>query len=170
VGGRYHFEDDWEFPDTQDAGFDFEGGKTIVWQGRSCNGFPILNRGRGLSVHGTDGTVVLDRSGYEVYDLENTLVERSTAAEQVDALDTRGGDNMTDRHINNFLAAIRTGEALRSPIDEGQKSVLLCHLGNIAQMNGGALQTDPRTGRIQNDRRAARMWSRQYAPGWRVVV
>jgi predicted dehydrogenase len=170
VGGRYHFEDDWEFPDTQDAGFDFEGGKTIVWQGRSCNGFPILNRGRGLSVHGTDGTVVLDRSGYEVYDLENTLVERSTAAEQVDALDTRGGDNMTDRHINNFLAAIRTGEALRSPIDEGQKSVLLCHLGNIAQMNGGALQTDPRTGRIQGDRRAQRMWAREYARGWRVVV
>src|SRR5256886_13496355 len=38
VGGRYHFDDDWEFPDTQEACFEFAGGKTIIWQGQSCNG------------------------------------------------------------------------------------------------------------------------------------
>jgi predicted dehydrogenase len=170
VGGRYHFDDDWEFPDTHDAGFDFDGGKTIVWQGRSCNGFPILNRGRGVSVHGTDGTVVLDRNGYVVYDLRNREVENHTAAEPIDALDTRGGDVMTDRHIANFIAAIRTGEALRAPIAEGRKSVLLCHLGNIAQQHGGSLQIDPATGRIRDNRRAMRMWTREYAPGWRPTV
>jgi predicted dehydrogenase len=170
VGGRYHFDDDWEFPDTQDAGFDFDGGKTIVWQGRSCNGFPILNRGRGVSIHGTDGTVVLDRNGYVVYDHRSREVENQTAAEPVDALDTRGGDTMTDRHIANFIAAIRTGEALRAPIDEGRKSVLLCHLGNIAQVQGGALQVDPATGRIRNNRRAMAMWTRQYARGWNPTV
>jgi len=62
-GGRYHFRDDWEFPDTQDVSLEFEGGKQIVWQGRSCNGFPIEGRGRGTSIHGTDGTVVMDRQG-----------------------------------------------------------------------------------------------------------
>src|SRR6266550_1060184 len=40
-GGRYHFADDWEFPDTQEATFEFEGGKTIVWQGQSCNGLEL---------------------------------------------------------------------------------------------------------------------------------
>src|SRR5688572_15248158 len=38
TGGRFHFADDWEFPDTQEATFEFEGGKTIIWQGQSCNG------------------------------------------------------------------------------------------------------------------------------------
>jgi len=38
VGGRYHFADDWEFPDTQEACFEFPGGKILIWQGQSCNG------------------------------------------------------------------------------------------------------------------------------------
>ena len=42
TGGRYHFEDDWEFPDTQEATFEFEGGKTIIWQGQSCNGLQTV--------------------------------------------------------------------------------------------------------------------------------
>ncbi|HEX2779614.1 MAG TPA: Gfo/Idh/MocA family oxidoreductase, partial [Gemmatimonadaceae bacterium] len=46
-GGRFHFADDWEFPDTHDATFEFEGGKSIVWHGQSCNGLPMYNRARG---------------------------------------------------------------------------------------------------------------------------
>ncbi|MEO7083297.1 MAG: hypothetical protein ABI442_10350 [Gemmatimonadaceae bacterium] len=38
TGGRYHFADDWEFPDTQDATFEFSEGRTIIWQRQSCNG------------------------------------------------------------------------------------------------------------------------------------
>src|SRR3954463_12022773 len=34
-GKRNHFEDDWEFPDTQEAVYEFEGGKTIAWHGQS---------------------------------------------------------------------------------------------------------------------------------------
>src|SRR2546422_1828346 len=74
AGGRYHFDDDWEFTDTQEAGFEFEGQKTIVWQGFSCNGFPTQNRSRGTSIHGTAGSVVLDQDGYTVYDLQNKVV------------------------------------------------------------------------------------------------
>ena len=77
-----------------------------------------------------------------------------------------GGDAMTDRHIANFVAAIRTGEALRSPIAEGRKSVLLCHLGNLAQEHGGALRTDPSNGHILDNPEAAARWQRTYAPGW----
>src|SRR3989454_320138 len=34
LGGRYHYADDWEFPDTQEVCFDFADGKTIIWQGQ----------------------------------------------------------------------------------------------------------------------------------------
>src|SRR5256886_13440571 len=47
VGGRYHFADDWEFPDTQEACFEFAGGKTIIWQGQSCHGLTTFCRDRG---------------------------------------------------------------------------------------------------------------------------
>lgn len=166
AGGRYHFDDDWEALDTQDAGFDFEEGKTIVWQGRSCNGFPILDRGRGVSVHGTEGTIVLDRSGYMHYDNDNNVVSVAIGATDVDPLDTRGGDGMTDRHIANFLDGIRTGATLNSPIHIGQVTSMLCHLGNIAHRVGRSLDIDPQTGRILEDEDALKLWTREYEPGW----
>ena len=135
-GGRYHYNDDWEFYDTQVMSFEFEGGKSITWEGRSCNGLKFYNRGRGATIHGTEGTVLLDRDGYIVYDHDSNEVKRNLKGEQSDQLNTVGGGDMTDDHIQNFLNAIRDGETLNTPIDEGHKSVLLCHLGNIAQHSG----------------------------------
>jgi len=170
VGGRYHFDDDWEAYDTQVASFEFEEGKTITWEGRSCNGRPIENRSRGASIHGEKGTVVLDRNGYVVYDNDNNEIKsdlnESKPENQEDVLDTRGGGGMTAAHILNFLEAVRGKEKPRGPIDEGHKSVLLCHLGNIAQRTGRALQCDAKTGHIMDDSKAMKLWSREYASGW----
>jgi predicted dehydrogenase len=170
AGGRYHFDDDWEFPDTQVATFEFENGATISWEGMSCNGRPTENRGRGAAIHGTQGTAVIDRSGYVVYDLENHEVVRRIRGETADPLDIRGEGVLTDLHIANFLDAIRGSATPAAPIDEGHKSQLLCHLGNIAQRTGHALHCDPQTGRIVDDAEAAALWAREYEPGWEAKV
>jgi len=166
AGGRYHFDDDWECPDTQVASFEFENGATITWEGRSCNGRPIEGRSRGASIHGTEGTAIVDRSGYVIYDSENVEIARRIRGETVDPLDTQGGGDLTDLHIANFLDSIQGGSTPRAPIEEGHKSQLLCHLGNIAQRTSGALDCDPRTGRILNNREAMELWDRDYEPGW----
>ena len=170
TGGRYHFDDDWEFPDTQEALFEFPGGKTIIWQGQSCNGLNTYGRSRGTSILGTTGSVVMDRDGYVVYDLKNQVVKQNLATQAGDGLNISADDDMTNAHIANFVDAIRTGAALRQPIEEGAKSVLLCHLGNIAQWTGRALKVDPATGHIQGDEAAMAHWSREYAPGWAPTV
>jgi len=170
TGGRYHFDDDWEFPDTQEAVFEFPGGKTIIWQGQSCNGLNTYGRSRGTSILGTTGSVVMDRDGYVVYDLKNEIVKQNLATQAGDGLNISADDDMTNEHIANFVDAIRTGAALRQPIEEGAKSVLLCHLGNIAQWTGRALKVDPATGHIQSDEAAMAHWSREYAPGWAPTV
>ncbi|MEM1127782.1 MAG: Gfo/Idh/MocA family oxidoreductase [Bacteroidota bacterium] len=170
TGGRYHYDDDWECTDTQTAGFEFEGNKNIVWEGRSCSGFPVMERGRGSRIHGTEGTVVIDRGGYAVYDRRNQLIEASFRNQTDAGLDTRGGGPLTDIHLVNFFDAIRTGASLRSPIAEGQKSVLLCHLGNIAQRTTGALDLDPTNGHILGHDDAMALWSRTYEPGWAPTV
>jgi hypothetical protein len=170
TGGRYHFDDDWEFPDTQEAAFEFPGGQRIIWQGQSCNGLNTYGRSRGTSILGTTGSVVMDRDGYVVYDLKNTVVKQNLATEAGDGLNISSDDDMTRLHIENFVAAIRTGAALRQPIEEGAKSVLLCHLGNIAQWTGRALKVDPATGHIQGDDAAMAHWQREYAPGWTPTV
>ncbi len=170
AGGRYHFADDWEFPDTQEATFEFADGKRIVWQGQSCNGLKLFDRGRGTAIYGTTGSMVLDRDGYLLYDVKQTLVKENLEPKKGNGLELTGDDAATSMHIENLLGAIRTGEALRAPVADGAKSVHLCHLGNIAQYTGRKLQIDPTSGRIVGDTEAMRFWSRSYAPGWTPTV
>lgn len=174
-GGRFHYDDDWEAFDTQVASFEFGEDKMITWEGRSCNANPLKGTdgdpggGRGASIHGTEGTVILDRGGYVVYDNDDNLIEYANEVEtdrDVSGTGTVGGGSLTDRHIANFLASIRGEEDPRSPIDEGRKSVLLCHLGNIAQRTGHTLDVDAESGQIQDDEEAMELWGRDYADGW----
>ena len=165
-GGRYHYDDDWEFYDTQVTSFDFDDNKTITWEGRSCNGRPVEGRGRGSAIYGSEGTVIVDRNGYEVYDHNNELIKEVKAESEAATMDTRGGDMMTRSHMDNFRAGIVDQAALNSPIEEGHKSVLLCHLGNIAQKTKRSLKVDPSNGHITDDAEAMNEWSREYASGW----
>ena len=165
-GGRYHFDDDWEFPDTQVANFEFEGGKLITWEGKSCNVHPYFDRGRGVTIHGTEGTILLDRNSYLVYDNKRNLIKETNEKEASATMDTVGAGSLDTKHMVNFAGAIREGVPQHSPIIEGHKSNLLCHLGNIAQKTGRALKTDPRNGHILDDPAAMDFWQREYEPGW----
>jgi len=170
TGGRFHFADDWQFPDTQEATFVFDGGKSIIWQGQSCNGLDLYERSRGTTILGTNGSVVVDRDGYVVYDLKNQVVKKIEAAPKGDSLNTVGDDWLTQLHIDNFVSAVRMGTALSAPIEDGAKTGTLCHLGTISQQVGRKLTTDPTNGHILHDAEASRLWSREYDPRWKPVV
>ena len=68
TGGRFHYDDDWEFYDTQYVGWEFEERKAILWEGRSCNSRHIEGRTRGSDIYGEEGTLIIDRSGYVFVD------------------------------------------------------------------------------------------------------
>jgi hypothetical protein len=55
-------------------------------------------------------------------------------------------------------------------VNEGSKSVLLCHLANIAQRTGGVLHCDPSNGHILHNEDAMKLWKREYEKGWEPVV
>ena len=169
VGGRYHFQDDWEWPDTQEVCFEFPNGKTIIWQGTSCNGALTHGRGRGTWILGTNGSVIMDRDGYSIFDLKNVLVRENIGA-KTDATNVSADDNSTLVHTTNFVDAIRNGATLHAPIEEGAKSVLLCHLGNIAQRTGRKIKVDATSGRIIGDADAMKLWQREYAPQWAPTI
>ena len=169
-GGRYHFKDDWQFYDTQVANFEFDGGKMISWEGRSCNGLKHYDRGRGSSIHGTKGTILLDRNRYVAYDEDGKVIKEMEEKEKSATLDTRGEGILDVLHIRNFINAIKNGEAQNSPIDEGHISTLMCHLGNISQKVGRKLDLDVTNGHILNDKEAMQQWGRDYEPGWDMKV
>ena len=170
TGGRFHYADDWQFPDTQEATFVFDGDRSIIWQGQSCNGLDLYGRSRGTAVLGTNGSVVVDRDGYVMFDLKNKVVKEVKAAPKGDGLNTVGDDWLTQLHLDNFTNAVRTGTKLSAPIEDGAITGMLCHLGTISHQVGRKLTTDPKTGRIIRDEAAARLWSREYDPRWKPVV
>lgn len=171
-GGRYAFKDDWETPDTQVAGFEFADGKAITWEGRSCNNFPVEGAGRGFIIYGDKGTLVNDgNADYKIFDEKNKLVKEVKSDVKGDpANPVSASGNLDLYHFDNFINAIRGETQLTSPINEGHKSVLLCHLANIAQRTGRTLHCDPKNGQILNDAGAMKLWRREYQKGWEPVI
>ncbi|MDH3652468.1 MAG: Gfo/Idh/MocA family oxidoreductase [Saprospiraceae bacterium] len=169
-GGRYHFDDDWEFYDTQIANFEFADGKLISWEGKSCNAHQYFNRGRGVTIHGTEGTILMDRNGYVAFNQDGDEIKRMDAKSVSDTMNLVGAGNLTTLHLVNFIQAIRSGETLNAPIADAYHSNLMPHLGNISQQYGRSLRIDPANGHILRDEEAMSVWSREYEPGWEPVV
>ena len=164
-GGRYHFTDDWEFYDTLVTCFEYQD-KMISWEGKSCQGMKCYGRDRGSTIMGTTGTVLIDRDGYEVYDLNGDKTSEVKAGNTTSSADLIGRDSMTDAHFANFIAGIRTGEKLNAPVSVGNIAVTMLQLSNIAWEVNRELHLDTNTGRIQGDPEAMKMWGREYEPGW----
>ena len=164
-GGRYQFKDDWQFYDTLVTSFEYED-KMLTWESTSCQGMLYYNRSRGSTILGTNGTVLVDRDGYEVYDLKGKKTSEFKVGTQTSTTDTTGRDSMTDLHFANFIAGIRKGEKLNAPVSVGNVAVTMLQLSNIAWEVNRELHLDPKDGHIQNDPKAMAMWDREYEKGW----
>jgi len=168
-GGRYHFRDDWEFYDTLVTSFEYDG-KMITWEGMSCQGKEYYGRSRGSTIHGTGGTVLIDRDGYEVYSLDDRKIDEFKAGNKSSSQDLVSADAMTDGHFRNFFDAIRNGEPLHAPIAQGNVSVTMLQLSNIAWKTGRSLALNDGDGRITGDPAAMGLWQREYEKGWEPEV
>jgi predicted dehydrogenase len=164
-GGRYHFKDDWQFYDTLVTSFEYDD-KMLAWEGTCCQGMKYYNRSRGTTILGTEGTVLVDRDGYEIYDLNGKKTNEFKAGTQSTSADLVGRDSMTDAHFANFIAGIRSGEALHAPVAVGNVAVTMLQLSNIAWEVNRELHLDSADGKIKGDTQAMALWDREYEKGW----
>lgn len=156
-GGRYHAQDDWEVPDTGVATFDF-GDCLAIWEGQSCDPRGFEDSGFGINFYGEKGVVAVAGDNYRVLDLNNKVI--------------REAKNKRDEaaHFTNFADAIGDGKKLNAPIEEGQKSTLLCHLGNIALRSVQTVDYDAESKKMKADRKGQQLWRREYRKGWEPKV
>lgn len=158
LGARYHYEDDQETPDTGAAVFDF-GHCGATWDVSSCNPRKAESL-PGVAFYGDKGSLLLSGGNdYTIYDLNGKELEKRSEGR---------GSHLP--HFQNFADAIREKKPLNSPISEGQKSTMLCHLGNIAFRSGYVLNVDPKNGRILDNPAAMNFWKREYRAGWEPKV
>jgi predicted dehydrogenase len=155
-GGRYHFDDDQETPDTTLASYDF-GHVGATWDGSSCHPRPG-ERLSFVTIYAEGGSFTNEGGGYKFFDLKGKVIDEANGP---------GGEKI---HIENFFDTIRGGAKLNSEIEEGQISTRLCHLGNIAYRVGRTLEVDQSTGQILRNPDAMKLWKREYRKGWEPKV
>jgi predicted dehydrogenase len=171
VGGRYHFKDDWETPDTQVITFEAPGA-AIIWEGRSCNGSYDDDRSRGVIFIGENGSLHTGDNSYIIYDNKNKLVKDVKSDMVVsEGLNTATpGEELDAVHVFAFLENIRNNRKPFADALNGHKSTLWMQLGNIAQRVGHTLNIDQTNGHILGDSEAMKFWSREYEKGWEPTI
>lgn len=127
VGGKYSFDDDQETPDALSVQYDF-GQKSILWEQRLWSAHGIEGRSSGVAFHGDNGTLVVDRGGWKVYDHGEVVA--------ADASD------LMSAHLQNFVESVRSRKAPAADLAIGVASASLCHLGNAAYRAGRELRAD----------------------------
>jgi predicted dehydrogenase len=165
LGGKYHFDDDQQFPDTQYVVYEYasDGGskkKQLVFEQRIWSPYVQEGLENGAAYYGTKGYVILSRHGaWQAFGERNKPITEG-----------KGKVENTGHH-RNFLDCIRAGGERRpnADIEIGHHSAALAHLGNIAARVARTLKFDPAKEQIESDPEANALVRREYREGhWAV--
>ncbi|MDE2642174.1 MAG: Gfo/Idh/MocA family oxidoreductase [Verrucomicrobiota bacterium] len=161
LGGKYFFDDDQQFPDTQNVLFEYatsaEDGRPrqLIFEQRIWS--PYFEQGyeNGNAFYGTNGFMLLGKhGGWKLIGTRNKLREQMSGSPDLRA------------HHDDFFRCIREGGTPNADIEIGHLSSSLCHLGNIATRIGRVLEFDPKHEQIVGDGEANAMLSREYRKHW----
>jgi hypothetical protein len=76
------------------------------------------------------------------------------------------GSNLGGNHARNFLDCVKSRKRPNADIEEGYRTVVMCHLGNIATKLGRTLRWDGAKEEIIGDREANQLLSKPYRKPW----
>jgi hypothetical protein len=130
IGGKYAFpDDDMVTPDTMTAVYDFKD-FTMVWEHTIGIGLGNWKRPHGMAYTGENGTLVLDRKGWEVFPDK----EQNGSQFRFRRMLVVGSTCMS----RNFLDCLKnnTPQELHAGIDIARDVALVAQMGNIAFRTG----------------------------------
>ncbi len=156
LGNRYWYEDKQETPDTGTAIYDFGKKGGCEWVQSSCHPRNAEKPLAEIVFYGEGGTMAISRDSWIIFDPNGKETGKGKG---------KGGGDAA--HIGNFIEAIRGNAKLNSPIEEGQKSTMMCHLGNIAYRTNTIVRCDPATGKMIGNPEGEKLWQRrEYRKGF----
>ncbi len=161
LGGKYFFDDDQQWPDTQYAVFEYPVAgkvgamKQLIFEQRIWSPYVQEGYENGAAFYGTKGMLIIGHSvGWKLYGAKNKTLAEKTGSADLPA------------HHTNFLDCVRGDQKqLNADVVAGHLSASLCHLANIASRVGRVLHFDPKSETIQDDPEAAAMVRRKYRDG-----
>ena len=166
-GAKLLLQDNRETPDTLEVVYEYPT-FMLTYSSRELNARPVEGHQYGIEFFGTDGTMFLDRDGFEVYP-ETATVKEGEFTWRTAYMNYRGGpqgDHNTN-HIRNFLECIKSRKLPISDVEIGHRSTSAAHLGNIAFRTRSRLSWDAATETLRNASPEARaMLTRTYRKPW----
>ena len=168
-GGKFAYADDAsETPDTLQTVYEFDG-FNLLWEHATGIDGGNFGRNHGIAFVGNNGTLVLDRGGWEVIpESEHESWRQLPDQPKTEAVPLRRAEGSgLDLHTANFIEAVRGRDAsiLRAPIEVGFHAARVSHMGNIAYKTGRKLDWDAARGRFA-DEDAHRLTRASYHNGW----
>ncbi len=158
AGGKFAYpEDAAETPDSLTTVYEFEG-FNVQWEQATGIDLGPYQKNHGVAFIGNNGTLVVNREGWEV------IPEKG----RMDAVSfQRSQDNGLDKHMVNFVEAVRnkSAESLNAPIEAGAHIAIFSQMGNIAYRSKKKLFWDKQK-RSFNDKDADQYLAKVYHNGY----
>lgn len=163
-GGKFAYPNDAsETPDTLTAIYEFDG-FNLQWEHATGIDDGPYSRTHGVAFIGNNGTLVLNRQGWEV------IPEKDGGKDKIEAVPLQKSvDNGLQLHTRNFLDVIQSRklEDLKAPIQAGAHVANICQMGNIAYRTGKKLFWDSEKGRF-TDNTANKYLTAAYHNGYKM--
>lgn len=135
LGGRFAYPELYEeTPDTLTTLYEFDG-FNMVWDSAMGIDNGSYNRDHGIAYIGNNGTLILNRGGWEV-------IEERQSGHKVSKPFVASSDNGLDKHWENFVSVVksRNMDDLHCPIQAGAHVATVAQMGNIAYRSGKKLE------------------------------
>lgn len=161
LGGRFAYPDLYEeTPDTLTTLYEFDG-FNMVWDSAMGIDNGSYNRDHGIAYIGNNGTLILNRSGWEV-------IEEKQSKNKVVKPFTPSSDNGLDKHWVNFVGAVksRRQEDLHCPIKAGAHVATVSQMGNIAYRTGKKLFWNADKNRFTDEEVNKQYLAKEYHNGY----
>lgn len=141
-GGKFFFEDDQQWPDTQLVTYEYPG-KILQYEMRLWSQPRLFGLGEGAAVYGENGWILLTNNSWTAYDAGDKVVRQGNS----------NPSHTQQAHVRNFLDAVRSRnrESLNQEIYSGHVSTVMCHAGNISWRTGKKLRLDGDTERFDEE-------------------
>ena len=167
-GGRYGYPNqDTETPDTLQTLFEYDN-FTMLWE--NAVGIDGGNYGQdeGIAFIGNNGTLQIDRGGWQVISEKDYQNDRKLKLETVPYQKSKGSG--LDFHTKNFVEAIRNNDpnSLACGIDSGSIACINAHMGNISYKVGRKIFWDKESQNFGNDKQANDLISPKYNNGFKL--
>lgn len=160
AGGKYFFDDDQQFPDTQQLTFEYPGDekvghrKLLIYEMRLWSTTYPFNVDSGAEFYGTKGKMFLSKRGkFEVRGERNAPIEAKLEGNPMATV---------PENQQNWVDCIRSGKQPNANMEVAVRTATAIHLGNIATRLQRTVHFDPATQKIVGDDEASALLSRKY--------